>query len=852
MQFRLLLMTYRSRFLLTALALFVVRGTAAHAAVYYVDPAGDDANPGAVDQPWQTIQHAATVLQPGDTVTVQPGVYVESVVITQSGTATDAITYQGLAGAVLESPDPGASLSAFDVRSNVGYVVIDGFEARGGFHETIFLRTGSHHVTIRSCDLHDNRAGIWVQGATDIAVEDCHVHANTAHGVRILGASQRVTLRDTVSSGNDDGLGCAGDADGFIAEETTSQVTFVACLAAGNGEDGFDLQGDQISISRSRSEGNTCAGIKLYQNARVENSLVLGNTTGIATTSFFGLPATIEVFNSTVADNASIQLLLRSSLAGGDPPPAYDVLLRNLIAAGPGKAIEAERNVVLTEDHNTLFRGNTAGDLIVHYGGDPAPRRYSGQQVNAGLWISDSGQGLGTWAIDPDFTDVIDYRVAAESVAVDGGRSDGAPPDDYDGAARPQGNAPDVGAYEEVLSVTNHRPWADPGPDRTAPVATIVAFNAFGSVDPDGNPLTYSWDFGDGSPAAEGYAVGHAFAAPGEYTVTLTVSDGALTRAGSAAVSVLPPPTPTPTPAQAPTATATPTATPHLSHDSVVLPPRPMNLVIRAGRVSLEKDLKVKVLNADIEADAGQPGHVVRLTAEEGTCPAGTLAGAPDFDRRLPGAQDSVLLVRGQHATARIPLTISRDAFTSINRKAPHRCTLQLSATSEVPGNVEPSPANNAVSVELNVFDRNDPEQATAHESYVASVRPVRVAIRAGAAASSRARRVAAFNGDIVPRSENPGHAITISLGDTNCPPGTVVVGDVDARSPGIQDTLTVRGGRSVKGTVSIAASRDDFPGASSAAPSRCTVTVTAAGPGGDADLGNNTSVLVIDVSPGS
>ena len=57
----------------------------------------------------------------------------------------------------------------------------------------------------------------------------------------------------------------------------------------------------------------------------------------------------------------------------------------------------------------------------------------------------------------------------------------------------------------------------------TAPLA--VAFSAAGSVDPDGDPLTYGWTFGDGG-SGSGSAPGHTYAAAGSFTATLTVSDG--------------------------------------------------------------------------------------------------------------------------------------------------------------------------------------------------------------------------------------------------------------------------------------------------------------------------------------
>lgn len=76
---------------------------------------------------------------------------------------------------------------------------------------------------------------------------------------------------------------------------------------------------------------------------------------------------------------------------------------------------------------------------------------------------------------------------------------------------------------------TNRAPVADAGPGATAAEGQIVAFDGGASSDPDGDPLTYSWDFGDGSPAEGGATPTHTYADNGSYTVTLTVSDGSLT-----------------------------------------------------------------------------------------------------------------------------------------------------------------------------------------------------------------------------------------------------------------------------------------------------------------------------------
>lgn len=53
----------------------------------------------------------------------------------------------------------------------------------------------------------------------------------------------------------------------------------------------------------------------------------------------------------------------------------------------------------------------------------------------------------------------------------------------------------------------------------------LVNFDATDSIDPDGDPLTYSWKFGDGG-VGSGVETSHTYTAIGLYTVELTVSDG--------------------------------------------------------------------------------------------------------------------------------------------------------------------------------------------------------------------------------------------------------------------------------------------------------------------------------------
>ncbi|MEO8520719.1 MAG: PKD domain-containing protein, partial [Acidobacteriota bacterium] len=75
----------------------------------------------------------------------------------------------------------------------------------------------------------------------------------------------------------------------------------------------------------------------------------------------------------------------------------------------------------------------------------------------------------------------------------------------------------------------------DPGGPYAGTLNTGIVFNGTASKDPDGNPLSFAWSFGDGT-AASGPAPVHAFSQPGLHTVTLLVSDG---RGGTSSASTL-------------------------------------------------------------------------------------------------------------------------------------------------------------------------------------------------------------------------------------------------------------------------------------------------------------------------
>jgi hypothetical protein len=86
-----------------------------------------------------------------------------------------------------------------------------------------------------------------------------------------------------------------------------------------------------------------------------------------------------------------------------------------------------------------------------------------------------------------------------------------------EGVGTPQG----LGAFQPLL------PTAAIAPPSSPRAGVSASFSAAGSSDPypGGSIAIYSWSWGDGTPSSSGVSPTHAFAAPGQYTVTLTVTD---------------------------------------------------------------------------------------------------------------------------------------------------------------------------------------------------------------------------------------------------------------------------------------------------------------------------------------
>lgn len=119
-----------------------------------------------------------------------------------------------------------------------------------------------------------------------------------------------------------------------------------------------------------------------------------------------------------------------------------------------------------------------------------------------------------------------------EDLDARGGRDAAVTPDGADDAADTDAGPADVGrdtppadTGADLVDTTEPQPpVADAGGDRGGVPNVSIRFDGSGSTDPDGQIVQWEWDFGNGD-SRTGVVANYAYANPGVYTVTLTVTD---------------------------------------------------------------------------------------------------------------------------------------------------------------------------------------------------------------------------------------------------------------------------------------------------------------------------------------
>lgn len=288
---------------------------------YYVNnkhSSAADANPGTINLPWLTIQHAVENVSAGDTILVQSGNYAGAR-IEQSGTAEAKIILLAAESeaVVLDHPGSGAKhnsileLETWEGDGIVSNWVIDGFEIKNALRYGIDSRY-ANNIIIRNNHVYDSQVtGIFFAFCNDVETNNNRSHDNGEHGIYWSNSGDRPTI-----SGNElwDNYGCGvhmnGDesmgGDGLISDAVVEK-NIIYNNGRGGGS-GINMDGVTSSIIRNNLLfNNHASGISLYKidgAVSSRNNKILNNTVVMPSDGRWALNiADAECFNNQVFNN---------------------------------------------------------------------------------------------------------------------------------------------------------------------------------------------------------------------------------------------------------------------------------------------------------------------------------------------------------------------------------------------------------------------------------------------------------------------------------------------------------------------------------------------------------------------
>jgi parallel beta-helix repeat protein len=500
----------------------------------YVGGSGcSDAGGGTASQPYCTISKAASVAVAGQTVQVAGGTYPERVSVANSGTAGSPIVFQAATGATVTVT---GGTNGFAVPGRQ-YVTVSGFTVTGTSSYGIYVSGSSNIVISGNTVTHAGHpasgqiaAGIYLGSTTASTVSGNHTDQNSDHGIYLTSSTSGVTV-----SGNEASL----NANGFQRNATGINVigpnnTIIGNVTHDNEDSGIQFYpgGNNNLATLNVTYNNGDHGI---DDLNVTGGRIIGNTVYHNCTSGINVEGTSGnylVENNIAVDNAVY--------------PAYNGISCNRRAgnigiwdSAPGSTTVDANLVYLTKSGTMYVFGSSFSSLA-------AMKAATGQEQH----------GL---QADPLFVDADEGNLAPQpgSPAIDSADSgaSGEQPADINGNPRVDDPAvPNTGigprAYDD-RGAYEFQPGGGGSPlpptarlsvnPASGAVPLPVTADASGSTDPQGQALTFTVDFGDGTtvgPQSSPSAT-HTYLAAGSYTVTVQVTDTAnLTATATAGVTV--------------------------------------------------------------------------------------------------------------------------------------------------------------------------------------------------------------------------------------------------------------------------------------------------------------------------
>ena len=409
-------------------SLFVMTGTSLAQTTYYVSHQGNDGNDGlSQNSAFATIQAAADIVGPSDTVHVLPGTYAGFMVDSKSGTASARIVFHADPGVVIQGEGAQTCQRHETVclwESN--YLTVEGFEIVG------------RDCGYGQCDVLSVRADGGQQHATQGAIiRNNYLHGGQSRGLYITFPVECIIENNEIS---DSGIGIyfANGAPASYGNEnsriTANHIHDNSSLAIHVNADASS-PGDGIirglTINRNLVAHNADQAIHFdgVCDSTVVNNVVLDNRRGIILSRVDGAipPENDVVMNNTVIQASGTQVCLR--IGGG----AHDITVFN--------------NVFIHADSMVMDLEDNGGALTSDYNAVSNLSQVQGA-------TDDDGNTIEVTLTTAGFTDSShdDLSLTQSSLLVNAGvdqlAGHAAPEHDIAGATRPADGRYDIGAYE--------------------------------------------------------------------------------------------------------------------------------------------------------------------------------------------------------------------------------------------------------------------------------------------------------------------------------------------------------------------------------------------------------------------
>ncbi len=441
---------------------------------YYVATDGDDSNPGTFEQPLSFTNKLDDILSPGDIVYFREGTYdipledpgdtAHGFAIRSYGTEELPITFRNYPGEHVVWDNKERAADAIEIKAE--YVVLDGIELINGRGYTINVY--EKYFTIRNSVLHDDDTDDQtddlikvLDGSGYVLIENNEFYGKSSNFLDIFGDYTEIKnnyFHDYIQGGQEQAVQIKG---GNIGTKVHHNL-FLRCSPPDQG--GVDWTSSVLQIGGGTmpqylspcdigkrgpdDPGYEGCGLEAYNNL-----IVGGKHPGIV----FVRCSNCSAYNNTI--------IIEKEPGSNEPRRAIgirdssiDITIKNNIVVSDNEYLLLVMNdgsaEGLVSDNNIWYStsGNTKMSWLTDDFRYPWDAGYTFEEYQ-----SLTGQDQNSLNVNPipDFVDPAnnDFHLQSTSPAIDAGTSQitdtiPAPSTDYDGVARPQGGAPDIGAYE--------------------------------------------------------------------------------------------------------------------------------------------------------------------------------------------------------------------------------------------------------------------------------------------------------------------------------------------------------------------------------------------------------------------